>query len=381
MPAGQLYDNIAAITVVGLIASVAIYILPTINFQNVKIVDEQQLINIAQDLLNSILLNEGYPENWGSYYPFSEDIVQSFGLALYGANRLYVLDPDKVQRLVEGNPVGYISYERVKSLLNVEGYGFSISIKPPFKVHVEDRSESFQHLIFEVSVSDWNGKAIPGAEVTAVTVYCTAQGNNIRINIEEKRNVTDVYGRSRIEQIIDENDVDNVATVFHVSLHGLNTYTVVYQRIPPQNIADINIVNETIILTQNGVPTPHENVKIERILVYGYEGDIIWEYNGTQHDFINYWKQGQEEPPPGYKLWDIEVNAKNPELVLFVFSANIPGEGRVPIPIVGPNPLWKGYRVTHFGGYQYQQASVTVRRTVLISSMTYIAELTLWKEL
>jgi len=380
MPAGQLYDNIAAITAVGLIAVLAIYILPTINFQNVKTVDEQQLINIAQNLLNSMLLDEGYPKRWGSYYPFNENIVQSFGLALSGADKFYVLDPDKVQRLVDNNPTGYISYEKIKSLLNVEGYGFSLSIKPPFKVQIEDKSESLKHLIFEVSVFDWDGKAIPEAEVRATTVYCTGQGNNIQVHPPKKAfNITDFLGRCKIEQTLDENQIKNVATIFHVSLHGLNTYTVVYQEVPPDNIAEINFVNGTIILTQNGVPTPHENVKIERILIYGYEGEVIWDYNGTQHDFITYWPGGGD-PPPGYKLWDKKVNVDDPELILFVFSATIPGEGRVPIAIAGPDPLWKGYRVTHFGEYPNQRATVTVRRSVLISGMTYIAELTLWKE-
>ncbi|RLI21786.1 hypothetical protein DRO54_02785 [Candidatus Bathyarchaeota archaeon] len=380
MPTGQLYDNIAAITVVGEIAVLAIYILPTINFQNIQAIDEQQLLNIAQETLNYMLLSEGYPANWGSYYPFDEDSVQSFGLALAGAGRFYVLDADKVQRLVENNPVGYISYERVKELLGISGYGFSLSIKPPFKVYIINMSESFQHLIFEVFVSDFGGKPVPNAKVTATSIYCTGQVNNLEIHFKKTVNTTNAAGKCKIEQFIDENQIKDIATIFHVSLSGINTYTVVYQRIPPDNIAQINYVNNTIVLTQNGVPPSREEIKIKKILIYGPSGDVILEYNGTQHDVVTYWN-GQGDPPPGYKIWSKEFPIENPELILFVFSATIPGEGRRPVIIVGPNPLWMGYRVLHYGDFPNGRVAVTVRRNVMISGMTYIAELTLWKEI
>ncbi len=385
MPAGQLYDNIAAITAVGLIAVLAIYILPTVNFQNVKTVDEQQLINIAQNLLNSMLLDEGYPKRWGSYYPFNEGIVQSFGLALSEADKFYVLDPDKVQKLVEGNPLGYVSYKKIKSLLNLEDYGFCISIKPPFKVHVEDKSISLQHLIFRVSVSDWDGRPIAGANVIATTTYCTGLGRGrgavIQLGTKKTVNTTNSFGQCEIEQIISESNVIDAATVIYVSLHGLGTYAVVYQDPPPQNIARINYVNETIILTQNGTPPPRAQVEIEKIFIYNYKGEIVWEYTGGQLDFITYWT-GEGDPPPGFKVWSKETDVKNPALIFFIFMATLPVEGRVPVLMAGPDPLWKGYRLTHFGSYPSQQATtVVVRRSVLISGMTYIAELTLWKEI
>ena len=123
------------LVITGIIAVSAIVVIPNISYVNLLYVDQQQLRNIALDTLKAMLLDAGYPANWGTTGDFDPD---RFGLALAGSSSFYVLDSDKVQRLVVGNPTGVIEYEDIRTKLELQGYGFNFRIIPPFKVIVND---------------------------------------------------------------------------------------------------------------------------------------------------------------------------------------------------------------------------------------------------
>ena len=113
------YDHIVAILIVGVIFVGAVVVLPAMSFANLQAVDQQQLRNTARNVFNSMLLDTGEPRNWGSIRDFKKNDprVQRFGLASAQDSTFCVLDPDKVQRLVAGNPLNHLEYDRVRKLL------------------------------------------------------------------------------------------------------------------------------------------------------------------------------------------------------------------------------------------------------------------------
>ncbi|MDH5783677.1 MAG: hypothetical protein OEZ35_08485, partial [Candidatus Bathyarchaeota archaeon] len=67
--------------------------------------------------------------------------------------------------------------------------------------------------------------------------------------------------------------------------------------------------------------------------------------------------------------------------LFIIFNLNVPEPRRLVL-FLGPDPNWTGSRVAAYGDPNVAGASsaVKVQRDVIISGMTYIAELTLWKE-
>ncbi|MBS7621407.1 hypothetical protein KEJ32_04775, partial [Candidatus Bathyarchaeota archaeon] len=135
------YDHIVAILIICAMFTAAVIVLPQISIANIKAVDQQQLRNTALNVFNTMLLDTGLGFNgtelttdWGSIEEWSEDKVVKFGLASSRDSSFYVLDPNKVQRLVKDNPLGYLSYNRVKEILELQDYGFYFKISPPFNV-------------------------------------------------------------------------------------------------------------------------------------------------------------------------------------------------------------------------------------------------------
>jgi len=55
------------------------------------------------------------------------------------------------------------------------------------------------------------------------------------------------------------------------------------------------------------------------------------------------------------------------------------GGGRRPVLLAGPSPIGRGFRVLNYGGTP-RGTTARVQRNVIISGMTYIAEMILWKE-
>ena len=102
------YDHVVAILVVGVIFVGAVVVLPAMSFANLQAVDQQQLRNTALNVFNAMLLDTGEPTNWGSMDPFymNDPRIKRFGLASTQGTTFYVLDPNKVQRLI-GNSLYY----------------------------------------------------------------------------------------------------------------------------------------------------------------------------------------------------------------------------------------------------------------------------------
>jgi hypothetical protein len=368
----------------GVIFISAIFVVPQISYINLLHLDQQQLRNVASQTLKAVLLQTGYPADWGTAEPFDPDSVERFGLAQSNSSSFYVLDPDKVQRLVSDNPLGYIEYSEMQELLGLEDYGFSISIIPPFNVTIQNEVFEFDDdnatIKLEVDVSSRNGLPIANAVVESTIIYSTTKSGNVAsLYFIVDQNSTDSLGTCKVDKQISApsgEEFSNIIVIFRVTVAEIATLVVTYQDTPPNDIAEINMVGDELILTMPNA-TPRGARWVDYVIKFDWES-FVFLYNGTRSndDKLTY---GQ-----GYKVWSknfANLKRENPSLTLFGFWAVEPGGGRREVLIAGPNPNWLGSRVLHYGGMPTSSgSSVKVQRNVVISGMVYTIELTMWKE-
>lgn len=379
------YDHIIAILVVGAMFVGAVVILPTMSFANLQAVDQQQLRNTALNVFNAMLLDTGEPTNWGSMDPFyiNDPRVKRFGLASAPDSTFYVLDPDKVQRLVEGNPLNYCDYNRVHELLGLQNYGFSLRIIPPFNVTNVDGTPistkspitiNDEELSYAVKVSYLDGIPIPNALVWATIVYTNESDFAITAHPSVS---TDALGVCRDTATLSF-EPRHVVIVLRVTVADVVTLIVAFGTTPPDDIAKINFAGDTITLTMPDA-TPRGARWIDNIIPISNQEDLQFLYNGTRskYDKLNY---------GSLKVWSKNFNGlKNRNPVVFIFNfwtVTGDGEGRQVVIIAGPYQNLLGYTVFEYGGGSPKSSggSVKIQRSVIISGMTYIAELLLWKE-
>ena len=392
---GHVYEYLASLLIVSVIFITATNVLPNVGYVNLLAVDQQQLRNAATQAFNTILLETGYPINWGTIldanYQFDPDSVTRFGLASTDESSFYVLDPEKVQRLVPNDPIGSISYNQVRSLLELEEYGFSLKIIPPFNVTMlKDEftlSSSQISLDFDVKVLYNDGRPIAGALVDATIIYMTKQGGNTaKFYAVVEKNSTDSIGLCYFDKTINAPSGETMTSaiiVFRVTVADLSSIVLTYQSTPPNNVANINIVGDEVILSiPDQPPSPPNNARwVDFIVVFDGES-FSFIHNGTRSndDKLNY---GGGSP---FKVWNKNypgLHYQDKVFLLFSFWTVQPGGGRTSVLIAGPNPAWQGNRLLQYGdanGPRNAGAALTLQRTVSIAGTTYIAELTFWKE-
>jgi len=379
---GDLYDHLIAVIVVSVLFLAAMVAVPNISYVNLLYMDQQQLRNVALATLKTMLLDVGYPTDWGSSTEFNVSSVERFGLALDASSSLYVLDSDKVQRLVVDNPIGYMDYDQVRELLGLEGYGFSLKIRAPFNVDVEDQSPSeIENLRYEITVTSNDEKPIPNAVVNAFIFYSLFEvgigGESYTVEYIEETAYTNEMGKCTIEKVLSDS-ISDVIIVFQTTVGDVHTVVTVYRKGgPPNDVAEINIVNNTVILTPPDT-TPKDARYVLNIATYTSSG-VTSLYNGTlgTEDVIT-WGEG-------FNRWEKTFNSlkdTDPVIILFNFWAVEEAVGKRGILMVGPYPNYLGSRVLEYGSSDSSPSGtgVQLQRSVNISGMTYIVEFSMWKE-
>ena len=380
------YDHIVAILVVGVIFVGAVVVLPTMSFANLQVIDQQQLRNTALNVFNAMLLDTGEPANWGSIRDFqkNDSRVQRFGLAMAQDPAFYVLDPDKVQKLVIGNPLNYCDYDRVRELLQLQNYGFSLRIIPPFNVTFLNTHVTGSSLNYKARVSYLDGIPIPNAETYATVIY--TEGNDY-FNITQSGPVeTNAMGISEGTVPLDISEPDYHLVILRVTVADVATLVVTSGQTFNNTIARINLVYDTILLTSWKDPPdyngpPNKAVWITDIVAFGSQGSLWKLFEGTsggnptfnsgEGPFIR-WSQ------PFDGLHNFE-----PVVLIFNFWAYDPatGSSRQQVLITMAYPELLSTNIFGYGGSPKSGgAAVRLQRSVIISSMTYTAELRLWKE-
>ena len=382
----ETYDNIVAILLVGLIFVGAVLLMPALSFSNIQSVDYQQLRNTAVNVFDSILLNPGDPIDWGSTQDFSVENVNAFGLAKYQNSHFYILDPDKVQRLKSGNPLGEITNEEAKELLNLDGYGFTLRIIPPFNVTNVDGTKittenspidtsllDVKECHYNVKVSFLDGRPIPYAAVQSLVVY--SNGSNfaqVGPSIEETNSLgicTDSLSLSFVPT--------QVIVILTIDVAEVATLVVTFGSEMP-NVVDINMVGDDIILTKPDNNPTGATIFINGVYVFKDDGTRTLFEDFKSKEKFTYTQSGNYEEwignYPGVKYYE-------PSLVILCYDDTEGAGGRQDFVVAGPYQNLLGYSIFEYGASpKISDNAVRIQRSVLISGMTYTAELVFWKE-
>ncbi len=385
---GELYDYIVSIIVVGIIFVSGVLAVPAIGYLNLRHMDEQQLRNTALNVFNTILLDAGSPPNWGSVYPFDQENVKQIGLSDESQASLYVLDSDKVQRLDPLGP-GYITYEKMKELLSLDGYDFRLTIYRPFKVGWGIKifeKETPQRVWFSVNVSrNDDGRPIANAQIS-VTVMATASNPNnkddpIAVVNTPQDYYTDALGRCEGNATIDlltGYTLERALAVMRITVAGISTLVIAQTDQTLQDVLKINTFGDTVTLTMRG---EFDNVlgerRIKQIDAFDFT-TMMRVYDGTNDPTSSKVNNGE-----GYDWWNMTfpgLEALDPAMLLFTVS--VPNPRRLVI-IAGPFSFWEANKVFTFGSdmEQIPATAIKLTRYVVFSGLTYVAEITLWKEL
>jgi hypothetical protein len=382
----ETYDNIVAILLVGLIFVGAVLLMPALSFSNIQSVDYQQLRNTAVNVFDSILLNPGDPIDWGSTQDFSVENINAFGLAKYQNSHFYILDPDKVQRLKSGNPLGEITNEEAKELLNLDGYGFTLRIIPPFNVTNVDGTKittenspidtsllDVKECHYDVKVSFLDGRPIPYAAVQSLVVY--SNGSNfaqVGPSIEETNSLgicTDSLSLSFVPT--------QVIVILTIDVAEVATLVVTFGSEMP-NVVDINMVGDDIILTKPDNNPTGATIFINGLYVFKDDGTRTLFEDFKSKEKFTYTQSGNYEEwignDPGVKYYE-------PSLVILCYDDTEGAGGRQDFVVAGPYQNLLGYSIFEYGASpKISDNAVRIQRSVLISGMTYTAELVFWKE-
>jgi len=383
---GEAYDHLMAVVVLGAIFTATVFIVPSLSYVNLLYLEQQQLQNVALSVMKTVLFDEGYPANWGSMHglnQFNPSDVKRFGLSLLSDPSLYVLDPDKVQRLAY-NPMGNFSYSQVRDLLGLSGYDFSFVLRPQFDVDADVTIPlSKDSISFSVNVSRYGGQPIPNAIVYATIVYALEVSGDAygtgAVNMEKR---TDSLGRCTGTQAISAppgSKITDVAVIFRVTVADRATMVICKQSRPnPNDAAKISLVGDNIVAKiDTSLPGSNDARWFCSIAMYNFETSVSL-YNRTAPP----WKDADLKK--GQNMWNMTfqgLSYAEPSILIFTIRT-VPesGGGRTIVLLVGPYTLWsQGGVISISPGPVGSGASVSIERDVIISGMAYIAELRLWK--
>jgi hypothetical protein len=394
---GEAIDHLMAIVIMGALFVGAVIAVPTISYVNILYLEQQQLRNVALSVLKTILFDEGYPTNWGSMHGssmFNQSDVKRFGLAVTSAPSLYVLDTDKVQKLAS-NPMGSIEYQKIKELLGLAGYDFSLIFRPQFQVD-HNITEIIQNtgnweVRFAVTVRRNNGEPVPNAKVSALLIYTTMGGGGGQeekydtkiINLEEK--FTDSLGNCNGVSTITApsgEKITSVAEIFKITVADRATLVVSRQDLPRwDDIAKISLVGDNIIATLNETaPGSKDSRWICDINMINLESSAVEPINLYDRP-PGPW--GEPDLQGGKRdLWTQtfpSLSGSDPALLIVtVRTEPIGAGGRTIAMMLGPYTMWSQGGIVELNTNLPKQAIVIVQRDVLIAGMAYQAELRLW---
>lgn len=384
---GEAYDHLMAVVVLGAIFVAAVVVVPSLSYVNLLYLDQQQLRNIALSAMKTILFDEGYPANWGSMHglnQFNENDVQRFGLASLSDPSFYVLDHDKVQRL-GNNPMGNMSYQKMKSLLGLTGYDFSIILRPLFNVkntvNIARPNDNTANINFKANVSRYDGQPVPNAIVWATIIYAVDDTSYMTYSLTVK-NVTDSLGRCQGSQTLSVSGnakIKDIIVIFRVTVADRSTIVVSSEDThTPDDIALINVVGDNLVLTiPPDMPGSSDARWITNIQMYNFETSVsLLNGSGTGNDNkLNYGSSN---------VWNMSfpgLSSSDPGVLIFTFRTETLGPGgRTLAILVGPYAIWGTGGVLNYNAVPVSSgASASVQRDVIILGMAYVAELRLWK--
>lgn len=197
------------------------------------------------DLLDAILLNPGFPDNWGQ----SDDDITSFGLH-NPESAQYKLSPFSLMRLtssanspvycdkngvyyndltsgfgsrlltpIDNGNVQSVNYSRVVELLGIDStYGFQLSLTPTVNVNITKTSSSPLGVLVRV---DGSGSPLAYANVSYSLLRVIQEGEYPSFNVISGKDNTNATGSVSMTFAGVNGDSGSYALLVYVYLYGL----------------------------------------------------------------------------------------------------------------------------------------------------------------
>jgi hypothetical protein len=169
--------------------------------------------------------------------------------------------------------------------------------------------------------------------------------------------------------------LETAMAIIHIVVTGMDTMVVASKDASVQQYLKINTFGDTITLTMRGEYYHAPGARwVETVYAYDLE-NLVTVHTGEHEDKIN---QGEGE----FEYWNNTypgLSTMDPALLLFVFS--VPNPRRLVV-VAGPFSFREPDKIFEFGPTQPtgHVISTTMRRFVVISGMTFVAELKLWRD-
>ncbi len=333
-----------------------------------------------------MLLGVGSPSNWGSD---PSTAVEEFGLARSSPFSKYILDTDKVQRIDPEGPWS-LTNEQVKDLLKLQGYGFNLTLYRPFTtIPLVDIDFDTNVTRFAVDVfRTQDGAPIPNAEVN-VTIFMSSLNGEATYNIGPF--MTDAAGHWDYDMYFGSGVLTLIA-IMQITAGGMSTIVVGQDGyIDLSEFISIYTSGDTVRLSirqdemqqEVGIPPASRYITNAWVYVNGERVNIFEGYDkitwGVGYEYIDVTFDGLSELDATAVIIRLEIvipNSADIDVPDFLKE-----KGRVPVYIVGALSFGNFDEILGFGYEMPPESTIaTIRRIVVISDMTYIVELALWKE-
>lgn len=315
---------------------------------------KEQLKITAQKIMTQILLDPGFPFDWGSN---QTEQPQVFGLAKYGetSREAYLLDPDKVQRL--NAELGNISVpvSTVLQLLNLgHDYGFNLEISENLQVTLQRVNESGEKFAIKVN-SYFDQMPLANTKITAA-LYDTQVENVTRRGSAE--NITGYDGTCEIDFGLPLGSEREVLIVLanYYGAHGAGILPLGSDAIKGYLFSNQVVASEKYSLYY----PDRQSAATEAVIIETDQNHAIIEFGaGSSDSTKSLVLEGGVEPSAVAVLASVKDEAGQPAM------------------LTAYRDLTMNY--TSIAGLRSAAMSYSLQRTVLIAGTTYTVTLYLWR--
>jgi hypothetical protein len=168
----HIYEYLFAALIIVTMIVASLFMVTTVTEPQKKISEREQLKITAEKIMNQILFDPGYPNDWGSNLAVQFQTIQSFGLAKFNETTrgAFTLDADKILRLSNETNANRELKALIPNLLNLgSDYGIAMEFTTPLIVDISDRIDANT---YDISVtSHLGGLPAYGAKATGRMYY------------------------------------------------------------------------------------------------------------------------------------------------------------------------------------------------------------------
>ncbi len=348
----HIYDYLfTSVIIVGILLASTIMITSfTINPRTNSDID--QLKTASEKIMTQLLLDPGYPYEWGSAYT-APDGLQVFGLAKLGetSREAFTLDADKILRLNSATSF-YVPPSIALNLLKITNdYGFTLEFNETLKVRasVIDSSDDS----YSVTVTSEYNQPVTNAKVSAQLFYLNPTENTIAFT-QPVDAATQYDGKCAID--FPETNLPVSARVLIIVVNYLGAQMTYTYPVPESGAIAAHLLGDSLISNQPYTVNPTGDAR-EIVLCEGDQGYWLRQFAVKNAGSLTQFKTSVQPEPSAIAV-----------IVVTDTPAGL---------LVGFRDFSISYR--SIPAIRSAALAYSVERTVLIGGSTYTVTLYFWR--